>query len=186
MWTKFLNFLFCILFSICLQAKVEIPDYNFTLDKLKLFQPGSSSEAIEKTFGKGEELDNINGIQILKYYLKANRYAFPVFVQVYRGQSLDFFAKLPNYFLHNSFHQSLIKRHGKQDQFHNVENSSVYIWNDKSGIQHVYSGSCTITCFPIYYSAITLNLPSDIQGFKSLLDQFKSSAPYKKKGYFND
>jgi len=164
-------------------AKVVAPNYNFTLDKLQLFQPGSAVQGIENKFGKGEELDEVNGIQLLRYSLKANKYSFPVFVQIYRGISLDFFAKLPNYFLHDIFHRSLILRYGKQSQYFNKENSSVYIWNNKNGIQHIYSGSCTLQCFPIYYSAITLQLPTDIKGFKSLLDRFGDNAPYKKKKF---
>jgi hypothetical protein len=80
------------------------------------------------------------------------RYKFPVFVQVANGQVLDFFARLPAYFLHDVFHQSLINRYGKQDLYFKKDSNAIYIWNDEEGIRFTYSGGCTINCFPIYFA----------------------------------
>ena len=52
------------------------------------------------------------------------------------------------------FHQSLINRIGKQDKYLNTNEQSVYVWNNKNGNRHVYSGACTVTCFPLYYSVM--------------------------------
>jgi hypothetical protein len=163
-----LAFLF---FSFHLQAKVEPQNYNFSLDALSLFHPGKEFKAIEAKYGKGEEYGKVGQIKIYKFYVAQIRYKFPVLVQVFEGKVLDFFARLPSYFSHDLYHQSLINRYGKQDLYKKSENSAVYIWNNKGGFRHIYSGTCTITCFPMYYSGI----PVDTQGlpgnFKPLIKQ---------------
>jgi len=175
---KFLLSFIFLLSTFSIEALVTAPNYDFSLNKLDLFQPGSELREITKKFGNGKILDKMNDIQLIRYYLKELRYQFPVFIQAYNGKILDFYAPLPNYFLHDSFHQSLIKRYGQQNKYKNKENSSVYIWHNINGRQHIYRGSCTILCYPDYYSVITLKLPEKIQGFKSLLDKFKNKTPY--------
>ena len=170
-------FLFLILsISLNLQAEVTPANYNFSLEAIKVFKPGGTREAFEKKYGKGEVWKEENKTIILKYYVAQLRYKFPVFVQVFDGKVVDFFARLPTYFLHDIFHQSIINRVGKQDKYYRLENNALYKWVNKKGIDYTYSGTCTITCFPIYYSEALNKPPSGMNSYKPLVDQFKSSA----------
>jgi hypothetical protein len=163
------------------QAKVDPPNYNFSIDSLAIFFPGKSLKAIQDKFGKGELMNTKGDTRVFKFYVAYVRYRFPVIIQVKQGTILDFFARLPSYFSHDIFHQSLINRLGKQDRYMKYERSAVYIWNksEKESLQHVYSGACTITCFPQYYS-VTPYTPTSAGGvvgdFKSLMQQFNESA----------
>jgi len=155
---KLINIFAILILTLSLKAysKVDPPNYDFSLDKLKTFMPGEKLEEIKKTYPNGE-LYSKNGLtETHKYYVEHLRYKFPVFVQYESGIVTDFFARLPSYFLHDVFHQSIINRYGKQSQYKKYEESAVYTWNDISGNKHIYFGSCTITCFPIYYTVISL------------------------------
>ncbi len=134
-----------------LNAKVEAPNYNFSLDSLSEFFPGKSITPLEQKYGKGEVMSDEGGVRTLKYYVAHVRYKFPVIVQAREGVIDDFFARLPSYFLHDLFFQSLVNRYGKQENYKKVGEEAVYRWN-KEGNTHVYSAACTITCFPIFYA----------------------------------
>lgn len=153
-----------------LNAKVEPPNYNFSLDTLQDFMPGKPNSELEKKYSKPELVEDKAGVQTLKYYVAQIRYKFPVIVQVKDGIVLDFFARLPNYFLHDVFFQSLINRHGKQTGYKKVGEEAVYIWN-KPPLKQVYSAACTITCFPIFYAVF-----SEGQNTTPLLQQMKQAA----------
>ncbi|MCO4795345.1 MAG: hypothetical protein KC493_16620 [Bacteriovoracaceae bacterium] len=154
-------------------SKVEPPNYNFTLESLSVFLPEKPLAEIEKKYGKGEVISDRNGIKELKFHVKHLRYYIPVWVQVYEGKALDFFVKLPSYFLHDVFHQSLINRYGKQNKYFNKENNSVYVWSNKDNVKHIYSGSCTITCFPIYYSGLIAKPKDGLVGYKPIIEKFE-------------
>lgn len=157
-----------------LNAKVEAPNYNFSLDTLADFNPGKTRTEIEKKYGKAEVMSSSNGTETLKFYAAHIRYKFPVLVQTSKeGVVLDFFAKLPSYFLHDIFFQSLVNRMGKQKTYKKVGEEAVYTWENNS-LLHVYSGACTITCFPIFYSVSPLNIKP---GFKSLIETMKEAVP---------
>jgi hypothetical protein len=134
-----------------LNAKVEAPNYNFSLDALAEFFPGKTIAALDQKYGKGEVMSDEGGIISLKYHISHLRYKFPVIVQSKEGAVEDFFARLPSYFLHDVFFQSLVNRYGKQENYKKVGEEAVYRWN-KEGNLHVYSAACTITCFPIFYA----------------------------------
>lgn len=172
------NLILFLLFlaSLQLHAKVTPPNYNFSLDSLKFFKPGSTRESFEKKHGKGEVWKEKNKTIILKYYIAQIRYKFPVFVQVFDGKVVDFFARLPTYFLHDIFHQSIINRIGKQDKYFRIENNALYKWSNIKGIDYIYSGTCTITCFPIFYSEALVKPPVNMKNYLSLIEQFNSSA----------
>lgn len=155
-----------------LNAKVEAPNYNFSLDILADFFPQKNVDDLNKKYGKAEVMNEKNGIQTLKYYVAHIRYKFPVIVQVREGKVLDFFAKLPSYFLHDVFFQSLINRLGKQDYYKRVQEEAVYRWN-KNELTHVYSAACTITCFPIFYAVHT----KEEGAYKPLMQTLKDSVP---------
>jgi hypothetical protein len=155
-----------------LNAKVEPPNYNFSLETLADFFPEKKIEDIEKKYGKAETTGNKNGVLTQKFYVAQIRYKFPVIVQVKDGKVLDFFAKLPSYFLHDIFFQSLVNRIGKQKDYKKVGEEAVYGW-EKDALKHVYSATCTITCFPIFYTVF----PSSTNGFKPLIVQMKEAVP---------
>lgn len=156
-----------------LNAKVEAPNYNFSLDTLNDFHPNKKKENLDKKYGKAEVMSESNGVQTLKYYVAHIRYKFPVIVQTRDGIVLDFFARLPNYFLHDVFFQSLINRIGKQNSYKRVGEEAIYQW-EKKPLKHVYSAACTITCFPIFYTVFPLEKKA---GFTPLLASMKAAVP---------
>lgn len=135
-------------------SKVEAPNYDFTLNKLEPFTPGMKISDIPNSIGKGETTEDNGDTKIIRYNLVHARYSFPIFVQTKNGIILDFYARFPTYFLHDTFHQSLINKFGKQDKYYKQESNAVYLWNNENGIKVLYSGTCTITCYPIYVSYI--------------------------------
>ena len=102
------------------------------LDTLKKFYPGTELSAIQKEFGKGETISSGGAAKSYKFYVAQLRYKFPVFVTVSQNKVVDFFARLPTYFLHDIFHQSLINRYGKQDEYSKVKRNGLYIWNNEN------------------------------------------------------
>lgn len=132
-------------------AKVEAPNYNFSVDTLNDFFPGKDIKGLETKYGKPEVMSTESGIQTLKFYVAHIRYKFPVIVHSREGVVEDFFARLPSYFLHDVFFQSLINRIGKQSTYKKVGEEAVYTW-DLKPLKHIYSAACTITCFPIFYA----------------------------------
>ena len=156
-----------------LNAKVEAPNYNFSLETLADFFPEKKIDDIEKKYGKSEVMGDKNGIETLKFFVAHIRYKFPVIVQAKDGKILDFFAKLPSYFLHDIFFQSLVNRIGKQKDYRKVGEEAVYSW-EQDTLKHVYSAACTITCFPVFYTVF----PSkSANGFKPLIVKMKESVP---------
>ena len=151
---KIILLLLLELFSLSLFAKVEPPNYNFTLDTFKKFMPGVERAAVEKIAGKGLLFFKNENYSTYRYTIIHVRYQFPIFVQFKNDKVIDFHASLPRYFLHNIFHHSLIKRIGKQNKFYNENEHSVYIWNNVKELRYVYSGACSITCFPLYYAVM--------------------------------
>jgi hypothetical protein len=133
-------------------AKVDPPNYDFSLDELKLFSPSSKLANIQKKYPGMLKIKEEAGFTIYRAYVAQLRYKFPVLLQVKDGVVADFYARLPTYFLHNVFHQSLINRYKMQDHYHKDQEQAVYIWKNRDNIHHVYSGACTITCFPMYYT----------------------------------
>jgi hypothetical protein len=179
-----------------LLAKVDPPNYNFTLDKIKDFLPGSTfpiSEEIKKLYGEPVLIKKNGPVEIYRLTIKHSRYEFPLFFQVkdlniknkivsdeqpaalstYQTnfRILDVYMTLPSYFLHDIFHQSIINRHGKQNQYQHKNGNSLYTWNDVGGHRHIYSGTCTITCFPLFYTVIS-NLYLNEEKFIPLIDFF--------------
>ncbi len=152
-----------------LNAKVEAPNYNFSLDSLNEFFPDKASAPLEAKYGKPEMMSDEGEIKTLKFYVAHIRYKFPVIVQVKDGVITDFFARLPSYFLHDLFFQSLVNRYGKQSTYKRTGEEAFYTW-DKQPLKHIYSASCTITCFPIFYA-----VEKNGTGSSSLLQKMKKA-----------
>lgn len=159
-------------FSLTSLAKVEAPNYNFSLDQLIDFFPDKSFEELQQKRGKAE-LHTMNGqVPTYKYYVEQIHYKFPVYFQVYQGKILDFYAKLPSYFLHDVFHQSLLNRFGKQDKYLKKANHATYIWKNKNNALLLYQGGCTIQCFSVFFTAITTQSPEGLGEYRPLLFRF--------------
>ena len=160
MFKLILNILPCLIIMFQpLNAKVESPNYKFDLERLSDFFPDKQSSGLDSKFGKGELMSNEGGVQTLKYIVKETHYQFPVLVQVKEGVIEDFFARLPSYFLHDVFFQSLINRNGKQTNMKKTGEEAYYVW-EVAPLKHIYSAACTITCFPIFYAVEKKEAPT--------------------------
>ena len=148
MMQKSLVLVFLALLPLLCSGKVDPPNYNFELKSLDVFFPGKEV----KDAGESKELAREGSSVSLRFEVKHLRYVFPVLAQAKDGKFTDFMARLPQYFSHDLFHQSLINKLGKQDSYLNKDGTAVYQWKNKDGLRHVYAGACTITCFPIYYA----------------------------------
>jgi hypothetical protein len=153
-----------------LNAMVEAPNYDFSLNTLEDFFPTKNIAEVEKKYGKGEQINSQRGMKTVRYKVEHLRYKFPVLVQEKDGNINDFFARLPSYFLHDIFLQSLVNKLGKQNTYKRVEEEAFYVWK-ANGLKHVYSAACTITCFPIFYS-----VESDGTKAPSILSQMRSAS----------
>jgi hypothetical protein len=154
-----------------LNAKVEAPNYNFSLETLSEFFPDKKIADVEKKYGNPEFMSKSGKTETFKFYVSHLRYKFPVIVQAEDGVILDFFARLPDYFLHDVFFQSLVNRIGKQNAYKKVGEEAVYRW-EKDSLKHVYSAACTITCFPIFYTVFPT---SGKKAFTPLIETMKAS-----------
>ena len=153
-------------------SRVKPPHDFFNLEQLTPFFPQNSIEAIQKKWGRGVLVKQSELTQTLRFELSHLRYQFPVMVQIHRNSQivLDFYISLPSYFLHNSFHQSLINRYGKQDHSILLDRHAHYQWKNHSGLKHAYGAACTITCFPLYYSVALAHPPIELEGYQTILD----------------
>lgn len=134
-----------------LNAKVEAPNYNFSNETFEDFLPGKATRDLQLKFGSPEEMSLDRQVRTVKYYISSVRYKFPVIVQEQEGVILDFHARLPSYFLHDSFFQGLTNKLGKQTSYKKTGEEAYYTW-EKPPLRHIYSAACTITCFPIFYA----------------------------------
>ncbi|MFI5391353.1 MAG: hypothetical protein ACHQYQ_08330 [Bacteriovoracales bacterium] len=160
----FLIFFFTYVFIS--HAKVDAYNYNFSLDQLKPFTPGNRISDIKDLVfltKKGE-------YSLSRTEIVYNRYKFFIYIQAQGEIILDFFARLPSYFLHDIFHQALINRLGKQSSYIKKETAALYIWKTNDGLTHYYQGTCTINCFPEFYSVVGKNFPPDVVPFLERMD----------------
>ena len=159
-----------ILTALSVSAKVDPPNYDFSLDKLNIFMPGKSLKDIEKEYPKKEVVFKKLPFITYKFYVEHIRYRFPILVQFKGDEVTDFHARLPAYFLHDVFHQSLINRLGNQDVYKKVEEQATYVWKNKNGNKHIYNGGCSITCFPIFYAVKPVKHQFGM-GYKPLIEK---------------
>lgn len=152
-------------------GKVDPPNYDFSLDKFNNFMPGKSFSAASKDYPNKKLTFTTGQFKTYKIYIEHIRYRFPILVQIKGDEITDFHARLPAYFLHDIFHQSLINRYGGQDIYKKVEDQAVYIWKNENGLKHSYNGVCSITCFPVFY-AVEKNNHAFGSGYKSLIETF--------------
>lgn len=147
-----------------LKAKVLAPNYHFSFDEFNSYLPG---QTIEPSSGQFLPMIKKNSTQLFQSQIKKERYIIPIFITLQNNKVIDFYAKLPIYFLHDIFLQSLVNRFGKQTSYKMKDEHAVYQWELKD-LSITYSATCTITCFPIFIS-----IASQQNKKKSLLNQLK-------------
>lgn len=147
-------------------AKVDAYNYNFSLDQLKPFFPGNRISDIKDLVYLTKKGD----YALAKTEIVYERYKFFVYIQSNQDVILDFFARLPSFFLHDLFHQALINRLGNQTSYIKKESAALYSWKTSDGLSHYYQGTCTINCFPEFYSVVGQNYPSDVVPFLEKMD----------------
>jgi hypothetical protein len=158
---KILFLTFLITNMQTLHSEVKMPNYQFNLDSLEPFFP-------EKKIDDDQlQLINKSGLYLKK--IQHENYHFDVLILINLETKIvkGMMARIPPYFLHDVFHQSLINKFKKQDKYFNENEHSVYQWNlDQFTI--TYEATCTITCFPLYL-LIEKNDGAE-KSFKSLFD----------------
>ena len=147
-------------------------DSNFFIDSLQVFYPGSKLSLIQSQHGVGELTEELKDSQIYRFSVRAKGYQFPLLVQVKDGIVLDFLLRLPSYFYHDTFHQGLIGRMGKQDHYLKKENTAIYRWNNTTGYRIYYTAACTLVCFPISLSGMIRLPPPDLKSYIPLFYRF--------------
>lgn len=149
---KLLRYSFLLIVSLNSFSEVKPPNFDFKFDELKNFMPGAKKKDIDNRYPQNNLTKLSKNLTAYRYEIKNLRYSLKIYVQYRNNQVTDFYLSLPSYFSHDVFHASIIKRFGKQDLYKKIEEQAVYLWNKKTKELHFYSGACTITCFPIYYS----------------------------------
>ena len=156
-------------------SKIDPPNYNFSFEELAIFKPGTILSDIQKKYGEGEIMDKNVTVELRKFYVTHLRYKFPVIVQFFEGKVVDSYARLPSYFLHNVFHQTLIDKLGPQKSYLNKDGTSKYQWKDTQGISYLYEGACTITCFPIFFYMQLETFPKGSEMAKPIINRLQNS-----------
>lgn len=149
-------------------AKVLPPNYNFSFDSLNSLLPNSSVKEAQQIFGESSLNYKEGSSTVEMFKVKADFYHLTVFIQHQSGIIQDTYIKLPSYFLHDVFHQSLINRYQKQQEYYLEDEHAIYRWSNAK-LEMTYSSTCTITCFPIYLSLTNSSFKQ-----KSLLEHFRN------------
>ncbi len=138
-------------------AAVDAPNFDFQLDQFKDYLPRQKLAPLgQKT---PPQILHLRGnYQWHKYLLTQPRYQIKIFTQALQGQVADFFAPLPSFFAHDVFLQALINRLGPVQKMDKRGEEAAYFW-EQDNLRHIYAAACTITCFPVYYTVIDLQVP---------------------------
>lgn len=143
----------------------------FNIDDLNAFEPGKKLSDIPSKFGTGENIKIQRALEIKKFTMIHEAYVFPIWVQYFNEIIIDYYTRLPSYFLHDTFHQSLINRYGNQNIYTLKDSTAVYTWENEQ-TKRIYSGGCTITCYPIFYAVINKTPNKIPTTYKPLADHF--------------
>lgn len=145
-------FIFFFILKTPLHAAVKPAQEYFNLDTLKPFYPGINFLESDLSKYNGRLIKTQNQTKMYRLDMKHANYAFPIFLQVQQDRVVDLYVTLPTYFLHDVFHQSLINRYGKQDRYQLLNGTAYYVWEKNPQQTIHYSATCTITCFPIFFT----------------------------------
>ena len=164
--------LLILLFSLNTFAQESIfPQFDFT--QLTSFAPGKKVGEIPKSFGAPIQLEIKNAQEVKLYTIKnKDGYDYPIIIQHVDNEILDFYVRPPSYLLHDFFHRDLIKRYGKQNEYYFENGTGYYIWSNNE-VDIYYSGECTITCFPVFYSQVAAKtkLPPTYKSIGKILEE---------------
>ena len=167
--------LFALLFSlsaICQTSPVDDPVYpQFEFGQLAPFQVGKLVSDIPVQF-KPVEINLKNALKINRYELSHLGYKFPIFVQFAETIILDLFVRLPSYLLHDFFINLLLIITECSKNISSKIRLRFTLWTTNE-VKRVYSGGCTISCFPIFYTEInnSENRPADYRSLYQLLNE---------------
>ena len=164
--------LLIILYSTTALSQENIfPQFDFTL--LRPFSPGNKPSSIPRKFGPGTEIKLKNSQSVRLYRVSgSDNYKFPILIQYSNDEILDMFVRPPSYLMHDFFHRDLITKYGKQNEYTYENGSGYYYWATETKDVY-YQGSCTITCFPIFYSEVAKKskLPSTYKSIGKLMEE---------------
>ncbi len=156
-------------------TQVSPSDPALFMDSWQVFHPGAKLSVLRSVHGQGELAEELEDSQIYRFQVASRRYQLILLVQARDGIVLDFLLRLPSYFLHDTLHQRLIDRMGRQNHYFKKDNAAVYRWNDVKGHQIYYAAACTLVCFPLYLAGITGAPSADLKSYLPLLYRFKIS-----------
>jgi hypothetical protein len=145
--------LLSLIFSI--HAEITPPNYDFTLKSIDNFTPGKNIEEVKKENPKFDVFSDNGSQKILRFKLKRTNYTLDLYTQVKKDIITDVFVRLPQFFIHDLFLADLQKKWKKQDRFVRHDRTAVYVWLNKDNTNIVYSGSCSITCFPLFLEIVS-------------------------------
>lgn len=83
---------------------------------------------------------------------KHETYGFRFLIKIDQANAVvtDLIARMPPYFLHDTFFWALQNKWGKQDLMHRQNEEAVYLWQKNDDYLVHYEALCTITCFPSF------------------------------------
>lgn len=136
--------------SYAFAEQKDLAAYTLVIESLKNFSPGSAIKMIQEEYGKGREYFRDGDDSIYRFILPGKKFNVTLFVRFKGDVATALWASLPTHLQHHLFHQALIAKHGKQDRYFKKENSGVYIWERDKNTRLIYSGQCTLFCFPLY------------------------------------
>jgi hypothetical protein len=150
---------YLLFYVLALMAPLELPALlrppmeAFKYEDLERFLPGTTLDTKDP---KLERLSQGPQSELYRFLIDHNHFKIPVSIQVLKDSKIihDVVFTLPTYFLHDPFHQELIKRWGPQDRFLNKNETSVYMWKSEKGVAKIYEAGCSIVCHPISLSLI--------------------------------
>ncbi|MDA8792669.1 hypothetical protein N9N67_05455 [Bacteriovoracaceae bacterium] len=149
--------LYVFLFSSSILAKVIKPNFAFNLETLKNFYPGIQFQNQDK---KAKLLGIKDGFNYYKQAFSHQQYQLDLLITVNPATKKIHQLEIhfPSYFLHDDLLARLQKSYGKQNQFKNKDQHSVYIWKNAKQLRIIYEAGCSITCFPIFLSMKKINI----------------------------
>lgn len=157
MYDLFMKTFLLIIFSSLnlIHAKITPPNYDFTLQTVESFFPSKSVEDIKKNFPKFQTMEDNGDSKILKIKVVKKEYSFEVYIQSKKDVVTDAYFKMPQYFNHDQLLKMLQDKWKKQDKFKNKDRSSLYVWFNRDQQNILYHGSCSITCFPVFFEVVS-------------------------------
>jgi hypothetical protein len=113
----------------------------FKITGLNDYLPGKSAAHKEAFSLKGYKFYKTNLIHLA--------YKFPMFLNISDGLIQDFYIRFPSFISHDAIYNELIDLYGMPKYVKDGRNA-IYLW--ENDFKHIYSATCTLTCFPLFYT----------------------------------